>query len=399
MPTLSARREWLILLVLAGMQFLHIVDFMLIMPLGPQFMRLFHIAPQDFSWLVSAYTLAAAVVGFIGGLVLDRHDRRQALLCILAGFALATLCCGLASDYAGLLVARAAAGAFGGVMSALSFAIIGDLIPEHRRGRATGLVMSAFSVAAVAGVPFGLMLANHWHWRMPFWVLGVASLCLLLLALRILPPMTGHMQTERSLGTLALVRYMFSVPQHLLAFAFTASLVCAGFTVIPFLSPYMVATVGVAEADLPYVYLCGGLATLFTSRLIGRWADVYGKQRVFIWLASLSIIPVWLVTHLPAVPLWQALVCSTLFMVLVSGRFVPAQALVTSVVLPQYRGSFMSFNGAVQQLASGGAALLSGAIMTKTSEGSLIHFDRIGWISLAATLLCLWLVRKLHVAS
>src|SRR5262249_54955830 len=84
-----------LLLTLAAIQFTHIVDFMVLMPLGPQFMRLFSITPQSFSFLVSAYTFAAAASGFIAAFWIDRVDHKRALLALYGGFIVATGLCGL----------------------------------------------------------------------------------------------------------------------------------------------------------------------------------------------------------------------------------------------------------------------------------------------------------------
>ena len=67
----------------------------MMMPLGPQFMRLFHITPQQFGMLVSTYTFSAAAAGFVSAFWVDRFDRKHTLLFLYAGFALATLSCAL----------------------------------------------------------------------------------------------------------------------------------------------------------------------------------------------------------------------------------------------------------------------------------------------------------------
>ena len=79
--------ERLLLFTLAAVQFTHIMDFMIMMPLGSSLMRVFAINPEQFSRLVAAYGLAAAVSGFAGGFVLDRFDRKHALLILYSGFA------------------------------------------------------------------------------------------------------------------------------------------------------------------------------------------------------------------------------------------------------------------------------------------------------------------------
>ena len=96
----------MLLLTLAGMQFTNILDFMIMMPLAPQLMRLFEIDPQHFGFLVSAYTFAAAASGFVAAFWIDRFGRKRALLAMYTGFVVATALCGLAPNYP-LLLRRA----------------------------------------------------------------------------------------------------------------------------------------------------------------------------------------------------------------------------------------------------------------------------------------------------
>ena len=163
MSILTPTKERLVLAILACIQFTHIVDFMVIMPLGPQFIRLLGIVPKQFSFLVSAYTISAGIFGFLAAFFLDRLERKTALLMIYAGFIVGTLCCGLSHHYETLVMSRILTGAFGGILFGLSLSIIGDVIPVERRGKAMGLVMSAFSLATVIGIPFSLFFLFKVH--------------------------------------------------------------------------------------------------------------------------------------------------------------------------------------------------------------------------------------------
>ena len=267
--------ERTLVLVLAAIQFTHIMDFMIMMPLGPQLMRVMLISPQQFGILVSAYTLTAAVAALAVAFYTDRFDRRQTLLFLYAGFVISTLLCGIAPGYNELLTARAVAGAFGGVAGATVHSIIGDAIPENRRGAATGMIMSAFALSSIIGVPIGLVLAAHFSWRAPFLLLVAVSVLVFLLTWRILPPMRSHIVAGEAHRPLEQMRSVLGTANHLRAFVFMFALMFAGFSVIPFISPYMVANVGLKETDLPYLYLFGGLATVFSSRYIGNLADRY----------------------------------------------------------------------------------------------------------------------------
>lgn len=190
---LSPKRELWLLLTLAGVEFTHILDFMSMMPLRPQFTKIFSITDAQFGLLVSAYTFAAGASGLMAATYLDKFDRKRLLLTLYVLFGLATLACGLASTYYSLMAARVLAGVFGGVLSALSQTIVADVIPFERRGRAMGIVMTSFSVATVAGVPSGLFLAAHFSWHAPFF--GIAALVGLLAvgAALTLPRLSDHL--------------------------------------------------------------------------------------------------------------------------------------------------------------------------------------------------------------
>lgn len=394
---LSAARERQLILLLAALQFCHIVDFMVLMPLGPQLMRVLGISPGEFGLLVASYTLSAGIAGFVCTFIIDRFDRRHLLLGIFTGFLLATLSCALAQDFHSLLAARLGAGLFGGILGANVLAYLGDCIPEARRGAATGQVMAAFSGAAVAGVPLGIFLASQFNWRAPFLFISGISLLLLLLAWHILPSLPA-----RSRGRLQFFQPLYEVlreANHWRAFALIAVLMLAGFSVIPFISPYVVNNVGLSESELSWIYFCGGLATFFTAPRIGRLADRMGKARCLRWIAALSLLPLLLLTQLPPLPLAAILLVSTLFMVLVSGRLIPAMALITSASSPALRGRFLSMNAALQQLAASAAAFLPTLILSTDAHGRLLHYDWVGYGAMAMTVLAIWLAGRVRSYS
>jgi predicted MFS family arabinose efflux permease len=391
--------ERLLVFVLAAIQFTNIMDFVIMMPLGPQLMRVMLISPQQFGLLVSAYTLTAAVAALAVAFYTDRYDRRKALLFLYGGFVISTLLCGIAPGYGSLLAARAFAGAFGGVAGASVHSIIGDAIPEQRRGAATGLIMSAFALSSIIGVPIGLVLAVHFSWRAPFLFLVVVSTLVLILTWKIIPPMRGHIVEGESHRPLVQMKAVLGTANHLRAFVFMFALMFAGFPVIPFIAPYMVANVGLKETDLPYLYFFGGLATVFTSRYIGKLADRHGKRQMFTLIGLISIAPLLITTNLPPVPVWVAIAASVIFMVFVSGRFVPAMALVISSVEPRLRGGFMSINSAIQQLGMGAASLLAGTIIGHGAGGSLTRYWLAGIIAVGATLLAIALAWRVKPVS
>ena len=399
---LDPARERVLLVTLAGIQFAHILDFMIMMPLGPVLMQEFGVGTHEFGLLVSSYTFSAAFTGLLAAMFVDRFERKRLLLTMFALFAVATLACGLAPGYWTLLVARGTAGAFGGVLGSMVQTMVGDLIPFERRGRASGTVMSAFSLSTVAGVPLSLFLANHFGWRAPFFLIALLSCGLLLLGWKKLPVLRGHLPTatvsdaERA-HPLAAMAAVLRDPNHLRALLFMALIMVSGFSVIPYITIYLTANVGVRLEDIPLIYLFGGCATFFTSRLVGRLADAYGKVRTYRAVALCSVLPLLVQTHLWPVALWVAVFWSTVFFILVPGRMVPAMAIVTSAVQPRLRGTFLSMNGAVQQLASGTASWLGGAMIAADASGRIVGYDKVGWLAVGATLIAIAFVGRIHM--
>jgi DHA1 family inner membrane transport protein len=377
--TLSKGRELTTLLVLCAVQFTHILDFMIMMPLGSQLMRVFAISPAEFTRLVAAYGLAAAVSGFTGGFFLDRFDRKRALLVLYAGFGLATLACGLAPTHHTLLAARLAAGAFGGLAGSLVTAMVGDIIPPARRGRAMSYVMTAFPLASVLGVPAGLVLAGRYGWHAPFFLLAACATANVLLATFALPHLRTAVTDHQPLRQM---REILAHGVHRRAFALGTVLVMSGGVIIPFLAPSFVANVGLDETlQLPFAYAVGGIATAFSTPLIGWLSDRMDRLRLLVIMSGGAVVVVLFITRLGPSSVFTASLMMALFMVTMSGRFAPAMTMITNAVDARYRGGFMSVNAALQQAASGCSSMLAGLFVSRTAAGQLAGLPLLGYVS------------------
>lgn len=369
------------------------------MPLGPEFIRELNINTHQFGLLLSSYTFAAAAAGILATYYVDRFERRQLLLSLYALFIIATFACGLAPNYEALFIARAFAGAFGGILGSLVQTIVADSIPFERRGKALGTVMAAFSVSTVAGVPLGLFLANHipsLGWRAPFFFIALISSLILYSGYRNIPKIAGHLDHVHEGSRLSQVLKILIAPQHVKAFIFMALIMITGFSVIPYIALYFTSNVGISNSYISLIYLCGGVATLMSSRFIGHMSDKYGKVTVFRVLAIVSLVPLLVTTNLPVTPLWIVLINSTAFFILVSGRMIPAMAMVSQVVENKIRGTFMSLVGSVQMLSSGIASVLAGWIVTIGPDGMMQHYNLVGYGAAICGLLTFWLVGYIH---
>lgn len=361
--------EWKLVVLLAAINFTHILDFVIVMPLGDQLRHELLITPQQFGFIVSAYGLCAMLAGIIASTVIDRFDRRTTLLTSLAGFILTTLYCGLAPTYGHLLAARGLAGLCGGVVASTVMAFIIDLISEQRRGRALGVVTSSFAVASTIGLPIGLSLANWFHrFGTPFLAIALLGVIVWFAALVHLPSLPGVLKGDR-VDPLTMFKEVVRQANHLWSFAFMLAMIFGTFMIVPYIAPYLEANCGLGRNQLPIIYAVAGICSLLTMNISGWASDRFGPRRVFIAAAGGAVVMTLVMTNLRSVALGGAVLATSLFMSLASSRMVPAQAMMLRSADPKARGAFTSLNTAVSHFATGVGPLISGAIVGEAFPG------------------------------
>ena len=383
--------------VLAAIQFTHIMDFMIMMPLGDRLMKAFSITPGQFSLIVASYSLSAGICGFASAFFIDKFDRKTALLFLYTGFTIGTFCCALSPTYEILLIARTITGAFGGVAGAMILTVIGDKIPLNRRSAAMGFVMAAFSASSVFGVPFGYYLAALYDWHAPFFLLSCLGVVIIIAQIKYFPSMRGHMEGKIPKNRrLHVLTNVLEDKNQLMALLFMVLLMLGQFTIIPFIAPYMERNVGFEGTEITLIYLLGGAVTIFTSPRIGKLADKIGHQKTYLIFALLNLIPIFLITNFPRSPIGYALLVTSLFFVTSGGRYIPAQTLMTSVVKPENRGSFMNIISSVQQLGASLSSFIAGIIVVENlNTGELDNYQYVGYIAIVASLLAIYSSRFL----
>lgn len=401
-PEALLRSERGVLLLLAAVQFVNIVDFMMVMPLGPDFARELGIDPSQLGVIGGAYTASAAVAGVLGSTVLDRFDRRSALMVANLGLAVGTVMGAFATDLGSLLAARVLAGFFGGPATAVAYAIVTDLIPISRRGRAMGVIMGAFSIASVLGVPAGLELARFGGWRTPFVVLAIAGLVVAGVGRALLPPLRGHLQQRG--GPPLDVAALFSRP--VVAGALLLNLLghLARFSIIPFISPFVLINMGLPRSELGMLYMVGGVSSLITLRIMGPLVDRLGVTRVFA-AGSVGVVLTTGVAFVPD-PSWlPPLALFPLFMASTSAANVAQQTLCTAVPGPAERARYQSAQSALQHMGAALGASIGTAILSSDPDrgGSLVGMPMLAVFSMSVCLilppLALWVKSTLAAQS
>jgi predicted MFS family arabinose efflux permease len=378
-------QQWGLLLVLAAVYFTHILDFVIVMPLGDQLRQQLHISPRQFGIIVSAYGIAAMITGIASSAVVDRFDRKKILVGSFGGFSLATFYCGLAPDYTHLLIARCLAGIFGGLAASSVMAVIGDVFPDRQRGKAIGVVTSSFAVASTIGLPIGLWLANSiGSWNAPFIAIGVLGVFVWLLAAVRLPSFTGH-RTGVAVNPLSQFVIVIRHPNHLWSFLFMLATILGTFIIVPYIAPYLQANCGRSASDLPIIYSIAGVCTLISMNIVGWATDRIGAKPVFLFCAGGAVLMTLVITNLPSVPLLGAVATTSCFMILASGRIIPAQTMMLRASDPVLRGAFMNLNTAVSHFATAVGPLITGSIVGEEySGGPLTGFAIAGLVGAAS---------------
>jgi DHA1 family inner membrane transport protein len=393
-------KERMLLLLLASINFTHILDFMIIMPLGNYLMPYFHISTQQFSLIVSAYSYAAFASGIIAAFVIDNFDRKRSLIFGYTGFITGTALCGLASSYQFLIGARILAGLFGGLIGAQVLSIVADTFPYEKRGRAMGYLMAAFSVASVLGVPLSLYLANLISWHAPFIMVAILGFVLIPFTMKFIPPMRTHLENRQHQKSTAAFAVVFSRKSALIALCLSSLMFFGHFLIVPFINPYMEFNVRFTKWQIPLTYVVGGAATLFSAPFFGKLSDKKGKLKIFVLCAALTLPFVYFITNMPAIPFYFVLIATGLWFIVSNGRSIAAQAMISNVIESRYRGSFMSINSSLQQLFVGSASFAAGLIVTNEPVTKKInHYDWVGYLSISILAFCIYLGYALKKSS
>jgi len=384
-PSMLNVSERRVVFLVGAVQFINVLDFTMVMPLGPDFARALGIPMSDLPKIVAGYGEAAATAGLLGSFFLDRFDRRKAIAVAMIGLVAGTLAGGLAHDLRGMTLARVLAGTFGGPATSLAYAIIADVIPPARRGKAMGAVMGAFSVAQVLGVPAALLVSERFGWRVPFFGAAALGAAVALASAFMLPPLTEHRLRNAS-APVATLGELLSRPTVLFSYTMTATLMAAGFLIIPTLPAYIQNNLGYPRDHYQWLLAVGGVASFIALRLFGRLTDRWGSFRAGTLgvIASLGVMWIFLVrppSPAPVMLLYVAL------LVALGARNVAYNALTTKVPRPHERARFLSLQSTVYHASAGGASWLSTSFLRQLPDGRLVGVPALAAAAMVLTAL------------
>lgn len=389
-----------IIAILALLQFTIILDFMILSPLGDILMKSLEITPSQFGWVVSSYAFSAGASGILAAGFADKFDRKKMLLFFYVGFVLGTLFCGIANTYEMLLAARIVTGLFGGVIGAISMAIITDIFVINQRGRVMGFVQMAFAGSQVLGVPISLYLATKWNWHVAFYMIVVVAIIIGVMVTIKMKPVNEHLKLQSDKNAFLHLWHTLQNKSYQAGFIATAFLSIGGFMLMPFGSAFLVNNVHISQEDLPLVFMFTGISSIVIMPIIGKLSDRIDKFKLFVGGSIIAIVMVIVYTSMAVVPLWQVIVINMLLFMGIMSRMIPSTALTTAIPEMKDRGAFMSINSSLQQMAGGIAAIFAGLIVTqKTKISPLEHYDILGYVVAAVILICIYFLYRVSVLA
>lgn len=395
------RFELKIALLVLGIQFVTIVDFMMIMPLGPDFARELGLRLDALGLITASYVFSAATVSFLSARFMDVLPRKRALAACLAGLAIIALLTpslGEAFGLPGLLIGRALAGMCGGPATGLAMTILTDAVTPEKRGRAVGLAGAAFSVAAIAGVPLGLELARIGGWQLPFYSVAIACTLAMIASLLFIP---NHLQTRRA-GRWQGTWTFLARKKTAVAYLIVGVTPMASFLFIPNMFTYFQMNLGYPRELIGLLYAIGGTCTLLSMQIAGWNADRFGITRasLVVSLGSIAAAAVLFGFDPLIAPL---MLLFPIMMVFNSSRSVVAHTGSSLVPVPEERGAHMAFQVTVRHLGTGIGAVMGAWILSTGPQGALVNVEWLlaAYVVIVASqpLIMWWLERTLKSES
>ncbi len=397
LPNFTSYQKFVIA-ILALLQFTIVLDFMMISPLGDILMKSLEINPSEFGLVVASYAFSAAVSGILAAGFADKFDRKKLLLFFYSGFILGTLFCGLAQTFQVLMIARIFTGLFGGVIGAISLAIVADLFAVHQRGRVMGSIQMAFAASQILGIPFGIFLANHFGWHSTFMMIVILGIFIGIAVLTKLKPVDEHLKIQSDKNAFKHLFHTVANKNYQTGFLAIMFLAIGGFMLMPFSSSFLVNNVHITQEELPLIFMFTGISSIIIMPLVGKLSDKIDKFKIFTVGSIIAIVMCIIYTQLGIVPLWQVVIVNVIMFMGIMGRMIPASIYNTSIPSMQDRGAYMSITASLQQMAGGLGAVFAGLIVYQKDKTSpLEHFDTLGYVVSGVILFCIYFIYRVSV--
>lgn len=350
--------------------FLGLADNQMIAALLPSLVSSLGISLRAAGLLVVVYSIAAAVAAFFSGTLSDHYGRRRFLLTGAGLFAVASWAAAQSRTFSELMLARALTGLAAGTLSTCSVTFAADWFAYEVRGRAIGLISSAYFAAPILGVPIAAQIADRFGWRRAFLFFAalacVAALVSISLPRERLNPLPS---TEKLRGTIAAFR-SFLRRQDTAAALVIAFLVSGGLVgFLTYIGQWLSSSFDLTTRTIGWVFMLGGVVAVGSAPLGGILSDRWGKRAVSI---AGNIVLAAGITLVPFLPWgWGLLAIFGLASLGAAFRQGPLTALMTELVPAAQRGSFIALRNISSQLGIAAAAYTGGVLFQRYGYASV----------------------------
>lgn len=343
-------------------------DNLLIAPLLPILVGNYRISIAVSGWMLSAYALGYALFALLAGPLSEGKNRKKIILAGFAGFALSTLLCAFAPNFASMIIFRLIAGISASFIMPQIYASVPSVAEGHDQVRLLGIIGAGVSVSTIAGVPLGSLLAGM-SWQIPFLVLAAAALIMLGVLIFILPDIQAP-RAEQS-GFFAGYIEIFRQTKTRLYFLALLIFFIGTYSLVSFTGTWFAKDFGLQVGYVGIALSVLGIGQFFGSLLAARLSKVFGSHRLLwlvILLLALTFIGLPFSDNLPI-----ALLVNFAFYFLAGLQF-PQWMTLIQASLPRALGTTASLFSALIYLASTIAGVSGGVLFDHFSGYFRVSF-------------------------
>lgn len=171
----ASLRNWLILATVTLSSTLYGMSITIANIALPQLQGALGATQDQIAWTVTFNIVGTAVITPMTSWLTQRFGRRRLMLYAVAGFAISSIMCGLATGLPELVFYRICQGAFGAPLVPLSQAIILEVFPRRQHSVATAVWGMGVVFGPVIGPTVGGYISEAYDWRWVFYIIGPFS--------------------------------------------------------------------------------------------------------------------------------------------------------------------------------------------------------------------------------
>ncbi|MCC2624433.1 MAG: hypothetical protein K0R14_306 [Burkholderiales bacterium] len=347
----------------AAVQFINALEFMIIAPVAPYLLKPFNFHLNQIGILTGSYTLCAIFSGLWGFLYLDKFDKKNLLVILLFCLGVTNLLSIFCSNLYMILAVRMLAGIFGGLAGSLGAALLIISISEIDRGKAFSIATLAFPLVSIFGIPGGIWITQHFGYKVLFISISTIIFICLLIGYFLIP-------ASKSTFDKTIHRHLALDSKSILATSLLGIAQFPIYLIIPSLAIILKYNMHVADHNIPFIFMAGGLSSLFITKIFSQLIDRFGEVKPINYSTTIFILTLIFGTIFMCMP---PIVFMSVMMGSVYMRLVAASLITSTYPKKHQRGGFSALQSAINNIGSTIAGFLSSSILIVKYNGTLGH--------------------------